>query len=60
MERKHTAIQCREPEPGEQLVDLSGKTVWMKPFNLQKGQNFLGIDRTTEVKAYICDDIQGK
>jgi hypothetical protein len=34
-----------------QLVDLSGKTVWTKQYNLQKGQTFLSINRTTEAKG---------
>jgi hypothetical protein len=34
-----------------QLVDLSGKTVWTKQYNLQKGQNFISINRTTEAKG---------
>jgi hypothetical protein len=47
-------ITLQAPESGIgtlQLVDLSGKTIWTKQYNLQKGQTFLSINRTTEAKG---------
>jgi hypothetical protein len=34
-----------------QLVDFSGKIVWSKQYNLQKGSTYLSINRTTEAKG---------
>lgn len=34
-----------------QLVDMAGKTIWTKQYNLQKGQSFLSINRSTEPKG---------
>jgi hypothetical protein len=32
-------------------VELSGKIVWSKQYNLQKGQTFLSISRTSEARG---------
>jgi hypothetical protein len=34
-----------------QLVDMSGKTIWVKQYSLQKGYNNFSIDRTTETRG---------
>lgn len=47
-------ITMNAPQGGNgtlQLVDMSGKIVWAKQYNLQKGQTSLSIDRTTEPKG---------
>jgi hypothetical protein len=51
-DRFNVTMQAPQGGVGQlQLVELSGKIVWSKQYNLQKGQTFLSISRTSEARG---------